>query len=138
KEGITCLFDLRRSRGLPLPLVIMSTVVCESTTDVVEKAYVVARRRGAFMLNYNFRYFMPESAGLAYEKHLKEVFGLQSSGAWRGWIVPEYEKKDYREGADKVRRLLRAKRFKLRPPYVVSGPSQLRGQDYDKWFNDFL
>ncbi|HEY6231997.1 MAG TPA: radical SAM protein [Pyrinomonadaceae bacterium] len=138
REGITRLFELRRGRGLPLPLVIMSTVVCESTTDVVEKAYVVARSLNAFMLNYNFRYFLPESAGLAYEKHLKEVFGLQSSGAWRGWIVRDYEKNDYREVADRVRRLLRAKRFNLRPPYVVSGPSQLRGQDYDNWFTDFL
>ena len=138
KSGMTQLFDLRRSRGLPPPLVVMSTVVCEWTTDVVEKAYDVARELGVFMLNYNFRYFMPEAAGLAYEKHLQDEFGLKSSGAWRGWVVPDYEKHDYREIAEKVRRLLRAKRFKLRPPYVVTGPSQLRGKDYENWFTDYL
>ena len=31
-------FDLRRQLGLPLPAVIMSTVVCEWTTDVLEKS----------------------------------------------------------------------------------------------------
>jgi MoaA/NifB/PqqE/SkfB family radical SAM enzyme len=138
KEGMTQLFSLRRSRGMPPPLVVMSTVVCETTTDVVEKAYEVARGLGVFMLNYNFRYFMPEAAGLAYEKHLQENFGVQSSGAWRGWVVPDFEKYDYREVVEKARRLLQANRFKMSPPYVVSGPSQLRGKDYDHWFTDYL
>lgn len=138
KDGMAQLFELRRTRGMPPPLVIMSTVVCEWTTDVIEKAYDVARALGVFILNYNFRYFMPEAAGVAYEKHLKEEFGVQSSGAWRGWVVPDYEKHDFREVAGKVRRLLRAKRFKMRPPYVVTGPSQLRGNDYEKWFSDYL
>ena len=80
------------------------------------------------MLNYNFRYFMPEAAGLAYERHLQDEFGLKSSGAWRGWVVPDYEKYDYHDIAEKVHRLLRARRFKLQPPYVVSGPSQLYGR----------
>ena len=138
KDGMTRLFDLRRSRGVPPPLVVMSIVVCEWTTGVVEKAYDVARELGVFMLNYNFRYFMPEAAGLAYEQHLQDEFGLKSSGAWRGWVVPGYERLDYRESAEKVRRLLRAKRFKLGPPYVITGPSQLRGKDYEHWFTDYL
>ncbi len=138
KEGMTQLFERRRTLDVPPPLVVMSTVVSEWTTDVVEKAYDVARELGVFMLNYNFRYFMPEAAGLAYEKHLKEKFGLPSSGAWRGWVVPDYDKHDYGEVADRVRRLLRAKRFKMRPPYLVTGPSQIRGKDYDKWFTDYL
>jgi MoaA/NifB/PqqE/SkfB family radical SAM enzyme len=138
KRGITDLFELRRSRGVPPPLVVMSAVVSEWTTDVVERAYDVARELGVFMLNYNFRYFMPEAAGLAYEKHLQDEFGLKSSGAWRGWVVPDYEKNDFGEVADKVRRLLQAKRFKLRPPYTVTGPSQLRGKDYENWFTDYL
>jgi len=138
KDGMTQLFELRRSRGMPPPLVIMSTVVCEWTTEVIEKAYDVACELGVFILNYNFRYFMPEAAGLAYEKHLKKEFGVQSSGAWRGWVVADYEKLDFRPVSEKVRQLLRAKRFKLRPPYVVTGPSQLRGNDYEKWFTDYL
>ncbi len=28
--------------------------------------------------------------------------------------------------------------FKLRPPYVITGPSQLRGKDYENWFTDYL
>ena len=138
KRSMMQLFELRRNLGVPPPLIIMSTVVCEWTTDVVEKAYHVARELGVFILNYNFRYFMPEAAGLAYEKHLQEEFGLQSSGAWRGWVVADYEKLDFSEVADKVRRLLRAQRFRMRPPFVVTGPSQLRGRDYDKWFSDYL
>jgi len=135
-ENLACLFDLRRELGLPLPLVIMSTVVCEWTTDVIERAYTTAKQLGVFMLNYNLRYFMPESAGLAYEKHLKEELGVTSSGAWRGWVAPAHESHDYRDTVARLRRLLIRKR--LRPPYVVTGPSHLRGRDFERWFSDYL
>jgi hypothetical protein len=79
---------------------------------------------------------MPESAGLAYEKHLREEFGLKSSGAWRGWVAPSHERHDYRETAERLRQLLKRKR--LFPPYAVSGPSHLRGKDFDDWFSDYL
>ena len=135
-EGLHDLFALRRELGLPLPLVIMSTVVSEWTTDVIDKAYDTAAALGVFIVNYNLRYFMPESAGLAYEKHLRKEMGVKSSGAWRGWVVPGHEKNDYREPVERLRRLLAKHRF--RPPYVVTGPSHLRGKDLDEWFSDYL
>src|SRR5829696_7466258 len=135
-EGLECLFDMRRELGLPLPLVIMSTVVCEWTTDVIEKAFSTASEFGVFMINYNLRYFMPESAGLAYEKHLQDEMGVTSSGAWRGWISPKHDQHDYRETIERLRRLLKRKR--LFPPYPVTGPSHLRGKDFDNWFSDYL
>jgi MoaA/NifB/PqqE/SkfB family radical SAM enzyme len=138
KDGLSLLFELRRQMDLPLPLVIMSTVVCEWTTDVIEKAYQTASDWGVFMLNYNLRYFMPEEAGLAYEKHLQEQFGLKSSGAWRGWVVPQHDKVDYRETVNRLRRLLRNNRARITPPFAVTGPSQLRGRDFDNWFSDYL
>ena len=135
-ESLEALFALRRELRLPLPLVIMSTVVSEWTTDVIDKAYETAARLGVFIVNYNLRYFMPESAGLAYEKHLKEELGVTSSGAWRGWVVPGHEQNDYREPVERLRRLLTRRRFS--PPYVVTGPSHLRGRDLDEWFSDYL
>ena len=135
-EGLKGLFALRRELGMPLPLVIMSSVVCESTTDVIDKAYETAAALGVFVVNYNLRYFMPESAGLAYEKHLQEEMGVKSSGAWRGWVVPGHEKNDYREPVHRLRRLLARRR--ITPPYVVTGPSHLRGRDLDEWFSDYL
>src|ERR1044071_1936825 len=138
REGITALFELRRKRKMALPMVIMSTVVCEWTTDVIEKAFEVARDFGVFALNYNLRYFMPEEAGISYEKYLREHFGMEkSSGAWRGWIAPKHEKHDYREAARRLNRLLRQKRLRLLPPYAVAGPSHLRGKDFEEWFKDY-
>jgi MoaA/NifB/PqqE/SkfB family radical SAM enzyme len=137
-EGLECLFDLRRELGLPLPLVVMSTVVSEWTSDVIERAYETAKKLGVFMLNYNLRYFMPESAGVAYEKHLEEEFGVTSSGAWRGWIAPSHDQHDYSDTVDRLRRLLTQKRFRMLPPYVVTGPSHLRGKDFGRWFSDYL
>jgi MoaA/NifB/PqqE/SkfB family radical SAM enzyme len=138
REGMEALFALRREMRMPLPLVIMSIVVCEWTTDVIEKAYEVAREFGAFVLNYNLRYFMPEGAGLAYEKYLREHLGVErSSGAWRGWIAPKHEGHDYREAAGRLDRLLRRKRFRLLPPYAVAGPDHLRGRDFEAWFTDY-
>jgi MoaA/NifB/PqqE/SkfB family radical SAM enzyme len=137
REGITALFNLRRRLKMPLPLVIMSIVVCEWTTDVIDKAYAVARDFGVFALNYNLRYFMPEEAGLAYEKHLQEQFGLKSSGAWRGWIAPKHEQHDYRKAASHLNRLLRRNQFRLLPPFTVAGPDHLRGKDFEDWFTDY-
>lgn len=137
-ENLEGLFDLRRELGLPLPLVIMSTVVCEWTTDVIERAYKAAKELGVFMLNYNLRYFMPESAGLAYEQHLQEELGVNSSGAWRGWISAAHEHHDYSTAVNRLRRLLARTRLRVLPPYVVTGPSYLRGKDLDRWFSDYL
>jgi MoaA/NifB/PqqE/SkfB family radical SAM enzyme len=137
-DGLECLFQLRRELGLPLPLVIMSTVVCEWTTDVIERAYETAQKLGVFMLNYNLRYFMPETAGLAYEKHLQDELGVTSSGAWRGWVAPVHDRHDYTETVERLRRLLTRKRFRPLPPYVVTGPSHLRGKDFERWFSDYL
>jgi MoaA/NifB/PqqE/SkfB family radical SAM enzyme len=116
----------------------MSTVVCEWTTDVIERAYKTAKELGVFMLNYNLRYFMPESAGLAYENHLQEELGVTSSGAWRGWISPAHEHHDYSEAVSRLRHLLARTRLRMLPPYVVTGPSHLRGKDFDRWFSDYL
>lgn len=137
-ENLECLFELRRELGLPLPLVVMSAVVSEWTADVIERAYKTANELGVFMLNYNLRYFMPETAGIAYEKHLKTEFGVSSSGAWRGWIAPTHEQHDYTDTADRLRRLIARKRLRVLPPYVVTGPSHLRGKDFDRWFSDYL
>ena len=51
------LFELRRRKGMPPPFLVMSIVVCEWTTEVLEKAYDVAREFKAFAINYNFRWF---------------------------------------------------------------------------------
>jgi MoaA/NifB/PqqE/SkfB family radical SAM enzyme len=132
------LFELRRRKGMPPPFVVMSIVVCEWTTDVLEKAYDVAREFKAFAINYNFRWFLTEKVGLVYEKHLAKEFGLKSSGAWRGWVSADHEKHDYGNVAQALQRVLRRKRYRLSPPFVVTTPSQLRGQDYETYFTDYL
>ena len=137
-EAMAALFALRREAGTPPPFVVMSIVVCEWTTEVLEKAYDVARDFNAFAINYNFRWFLTEKIGLTYEKHLEQEFGVKSSGAWRGWVSPDHEKHDYGNVARALQRVLRRKRFRLSPPFVVTTPSQLRGQDYEKYFTDYL
>ena len=138
RKGMAELFDLRRREGMPPPFVVMSIVVCEWTTEVLEKAYDVARDFNAFAINYNFRWFLTEQIGLTYEKHLAKEFGVKSSGAWRGWVSPDHEKHDYGNVAKALQRVLRRKRYRLSPPFVVTTPSQLRGQDYEKYFTDYL
>jgi hypothetical protein len=120
------LFDLRRRRGVPLPAVIMSTVVCEWTTNVLERVYDVARDFHALAINYNFRWFLTEDVGQAYERHLQHEFGVKSSGAWRGWISTNHEKHDYSNVAAALSRVLQAK-SRFAPPFVITTPSQLRG-----------
>ena len=138
REATAALFELRRRQKMPPPFVVMSIVVCEWTTEVLEKAYEVACDFNAFAINYNFRWFLTEKIGLTYEKHLAKEFGVKSSGAWRGWISPDHEKHDYGSVAKALQRVLRRKRFRASPPFVVTTPSQLRGQDYEKYFTDYL
>ena len=137
RESIAELFELRRRLNEPLPAVIMSTVVCEWTTEVLEKVYDVARDFNALAINYNFRWFLTEDVGLAYERHLQSEFGVKSSGAWRGWLSNNHEKHDYGNVADALTRVLQKKR-RFSPPFVVTTPSQLSGSDYQTYFTDYL
>ena len=137
RESIAELFELRRRLNEPLPAVIMSTVVCEWTTEVLERVYDVARDFNALAINYNFRWFLTEDVGHAYERHLKSEFGLKSSGAWRGWLSTNHEKHDYSNVAAALTRVLQKKRSFSRP-FVVTTPSQLRGSDYQTYFTDYL
>lgn len=127
----------RRARGRPLPVVIMSFTVCELNGDVIERAYDVARQLGALVINYNMRWFLTEEIGLAYEAHLRERFGVRSTGAWRGWIS-EHEGHDYVSTCEALARIVRDKRFGLRPPYVVTTPAKLSGGDFAAYFGDYL
>ena len=135
KEGLAALFDERRRQGLPLPFVVMSSVVCEWNSEVLDTAYDVARDLGVMAINFNMRWFLNEDIGQAYEKHLKDHFGLTSTGAWRGWISNQADH-DYTTAAQTLQRLVHKKR--MRPPFVVTTPSHLRGDDYKTYFADYL
>ena len=137
RESMEALFELRRSLNQPLPAVIMSTVVCEWTTEVLEKVYDVAREFNALVINYNFRWFLTEDVGQAYERHLQREFGLKSSGAWRGWLSSNHEKHDYSNVATALTRVLQ-KRRRFSTPFVITTPNQLRGADYQTYFTDYL
>jgi MoaA/NifB/PqqE/SkfB family radical SAM enzyme len=137
RAGMAELFDLRRQLGLPLPAVIISSVVCEWTTETLEKIYEVARDFNALAINYNFRWFLTEDVGLAYERHLQHEFGVKSSGAWRGWISANHEKHDYSSVEAALARVLKNRR-RLSRPFVFTTPSQLRGSDYQTYFTDYL
>jgi MoaA/NifB/PqqE/SkfB family radical SAM enzyme len=138
KSALAELFDLRRKLKMPLPLLVMSIVVCEWTTEVLEKAYDVAAEFNAFAINYNFRWFLTEAVGRKYEEHLQEEFGLKSSGAWRGWLSADHDEHDYGNVARSLERVLRRKRRRILPPYVMTTPSQLRAGDYQTYFTDYL
>jgi len=136
-RALGALFERRRSLGLPLPMTVMSFVVCEWTSGKVETAYAVARELGVFGLNYTMRYFLPQQAGLDYERELQDHFGLRSSGAWRGWVAPAHERHDYTEAAAAMERVLRRRRFRLAPPYVFALPRGLRGRRLLQYFDDY-
>jgi MoaA/NifB/PqqE/SkfB family radical SAM enzyme len=136
-DAMARLFEMRRSRGMPLPVVIMSYTVCELNGDTTTRAYEVARSLNAFVINYNMRWFLTEEVGVAYERHLQSHFGIASSGAWRGWLS-ERSDHDYTETTNQLARLVRSKRFKLFPPYVVTTPAKLRGRDFRAYFADYL
>jgi MoaA/NifB/PqqE/SkfB family radical SAM enzyme len=137
REAMSALFEVRRELGMPLPAVIMSTVVCEWTTGILEKVYAVARDFNALAINYNFRWFLTEEVGQAYERHLEREFGLKSSGAWRGWLSTNHEQHDYSNVAAALTRVLK-NRSRFSPPFVFTTPSQLRGPDYQTYFTDYL
>jgi MoaA/NifB/PqqE/SkfB family radical SAM enzyme len=137
REGLAALFASRRRAGQPRPLVVMSFVVCEWNADVIERAYQVAQDLGVLALNYNMRWFLRQEIGLAYERHLEQEFGVRSSGAWRGW-VSNHPDHDYHGAAAALRQVLRRQRRRLLPPYVVTTPSQLRGDDFETYFSDYL
>jgi MoaA/NifB/PqqE/SkfB family radical SAM enzyme len=138
REAIAELFERRRALSMPLPAVIMSAVICEWTTENLEKVYDVADEFGALAINYNFRWFLSEEVGRKYESHLQEEFGLKSSGAWRGWVSPRHDSHDYGAVAASLEKVLRRRKRRLLPPYVFTTPAGLRGKQCESYFTDYL
>jgi MoaA/NifB/PqqE/SkfB family radical SAM enzyme len=136
-RALAALYELRRRSGLPLPMVVMSFVVCEWTTDKIETAYDVARELGVFGLNYTMRYFLPPEAGPDYEAQLRDTFGVRSSGAWKGWVSGSHDAHDYGAGAAALERVLRRRRLRLSPPFVFVLPRGLRGRRLLQYFDDY-
>ncbi len=137
QEQVEELCRLRKDLGLPMPFIVMSLVVCEWNADALSGAVEVARSFGAFIVNYNMRWFLAEEVGEAYETHLKEQFNTTSTGAWRGWIS-EAADHDYKPAAKTMGEIMRKQRWNLKPPYVMTTPSQLRGSDFYRYFADYM
>lgn len=136
QEGLTALFERRRLLRKPLPLVIMNFVVCEWNSEIVHLARTVAKELGVFALNLNMRWFIPEAAGMAYEKHLKDYFGVSSCGAWRG-LVTSAEQHDYAPVCQTLALIQKKKHWKCLRPYVTITPSQVPGKHFSAYFNDY-
>jgi MoaA/NifB/PqqE/SkfB family radical SAM enzyme len=136
RDAVHGLAEARARKHLPRALLVMSHTVCEWNADAVGGVFAVASSLGAFAVNYNMRWFLPEGAGLAYEKHLKKEFGLTSSGAWRGWIS-NHPDVSYRRGTEILAREVGKRSFRLRPPFVMTTPGGLRGPDFARYFEDF-
>jgi hypothetical protein len=136
KEALTMLFALRRSKNLPLPMTVMSFVVCEWNTDCIERAFAVAQELNVFTLNYNMRWFLTEEIGLSYERHLERFFGLKSSGAWRGWIS-NHADTDYSKATHALEHIVRSSRFQLKPPFAVTTPKNLRRNGFKRYFTEY-
>lgn len=132
--GIRAVYAARKKLGLPRPLVLLSYTVCEvsASVDVMRE---IAREFGAFVLNVNLRWFLHERDGVAYERHLADKLGVTSSGAWRGWLVPEGDAgHDYAAQAAALAKLTATRH--LAPPYVMTTPYGLAGNDFARYFTD--
>lgn len=138
KEQMASLFSLRREMKLPLPLLIISTVVCEWTSEIIERVYEVACSFNAFAVNFNMRWFLTEEIGSAYEEHLERHMGIRSSGAWRGWVSSAHDSHDYTQAARALQKVVERHRRRLLPPYVITTPAGLRERDFEHYFSDYL
>jgi len=134
KKGLAALFQWRRRRGMPLPMVIMNFVVCEWNTGIIEKTRAVARELGVFVLNLNMRWFVTEEVGASYEAHLLEYFRIKSCGAWRG-LISRHSDHDYKPACAALRALREKKNLFVFPPYIAVTPTQLRGRNFETYFS---
>ena len=137
KQSMDALFQIRRRMGMSLPAVFMNFVVCEWNTDTIDAAYEAACDLGVLAINYNMRWYLTEGVGQAYEHQLTEQFGVKSSGAWRGWLSKDHDKHDYSKAGESLRRILAAKKGRLRPPFVITTPRRMRGRDFDNYYADY-
>ena len=78
---------LSRKKGIPH--IIINYCLSEYNTHCVESVVSLARKLNAMALNYNFRWFLTEEAGEAYDATLREQFQVKPTGAWRGWLAPK-------------------------------------------------
>lgn len=135
-QGLSDVQEARRRRGMPLAMVAMNAVVCEWNTEAMRGILKVAKEIGAFVLNYNMRWFLPAAAGEAYDRHLQNHFGLSSSGAWRGWVSTP-DRQLYARACTDLRMIVEEHRLQFRPPFVMTTPTGLVGADFEKYFGEY-
>ena len=132
RDGLRALAAERRRLRKPQAFVVLSHTVCEATQGL-DRIVDVGRELGALFINLNMRWFLRESDGVAYERHLQRALGVKSSGAWRGWLVDD-KPHDYRGQASALARMVARRR--VLPPYLFTTPWDLRGNDFLRYFTE--
>lgn len=122
-------------QNMGTPKIIVNYCVCEHNLEDIEHIINLAKELKAWLVNYNYRWFMPEKVGVAYDKLLENEFKIKPTQTWTGWVV---SKPFDDEGMDKTLEHLfkRLKKIKLFPPYLTRLPKFLNLEQSKSYYRD--
>jgi len=114
--------------------IIINFCLSEFNYQCIEEIYNIAKDISCVALNYNFRWFMPKSAGQEYDRFLHEQWNLPSSGAWKGWVATE----PMDVISEKINTLYKfQKKHKWHLPFITFLPRGLTESQSRQYFLDY-
>jgi MoaA/NifB/PqqE/SkfB family radical SAM enzyme len=121
RDGVRALQAAYGRRGRR-PRIAVNVTLSEYTEQGgLDNLVDVARDLGAVLLVLTLRWFVTDEAGLRYERQLRERLGVDSCGAWRGFVGTPQRVDPWAMAAAIA--AVRRRAGRLRPPFVRVFPS---------------
>jgi sulfatase maturation enzyme AslB (radical SAM superfamily) len=136
-ESIDLLREKCLEKGTGLPKIFINYTICEhNKPEDVDEITEIARRLKVYLVNYNFRWFLPREKGEEYNEILEKEFNVKPTNAWFGWVTS-----DRFEGIDgtldRVYQKQRIERRTLKPPFSMLIPNFLSLEQAKQYYHNY-
>ncbi len=135
-DGVRKLREECLRAGTGLPKLMLNYTLSEHNPGDVDAVGLMAREMGAFLVNFNLRWFVPETEGLKYNQVLREEFGVKPSNAWTGWTTSS-ALGEMGAAVERLHAKLRRQFIRLRTPYFSVMPKRLSLGQMRRHYTDY-
>ena len=108
--------------------------LCEHNPQALDDVESVAHRLGAFLINYNFRWYLSPGKGEEYDQVLINEFKVKPTRAWTGWVTDN----KFENIGPVIKKLYqKINTLRLFPPYINMIPKGLKESDALLYYQNY-
>ncbi len=133
-EQVDCLRQACAKAGTGLPKIMINYCLCEHNPQALDDVESVAHRLGAFLINYNFRWYLSPGKGEEYDQVLINEFKVKPTRAWTGWVTDN----KFENIGPVIKKLYqKINTLRLFPPYINMIPKGLKESDALLYYQNY-